>query len=117
MTISYSSRLFRRTRCHFKRNLGSPVKNYPRVYLICLIEFVRRGLILIGCDSFYILFNCLCPSWQFLPFHLDLLSGPGHFSLMGSGSICMYHNAALYAGRRFFRGRLLAHHSRQVVEP
>ena len=37
----------------FKRNLGSPVKNCPRVSLICLSESVRRGPILIGCDIYW----------------------------------------------------------------
>ena len=33
------------------RNLGSPVKNCPKVSLIYLSESVRRGFILIDCDS------------------------------------------------------------------
>ena len=33
-----------------RRNLGSPVKNCPKVYLTYLSEPVRRGLILIDCD-------------------------------------------------------------------
>ena len=32
-------------------NLESPVKNCPRVSLICLSESVRRGSILIGFDT------------------------------------------------------------------
>ena len=38
---------------HFKRNLGSPVKNCSRVSLICLSESVRRGPILSGCDIYW----------------------------------------------------------------
>ena len=37
----------------FKRNLGSPVKNCPRAFLICLSESVRRGLILPACDIYW----------------------------------------------------------------
>ena len=37
---------------HLKRNLGSPVKNCPRVSKICLSESVRRGLILSGCEIY-----------------------------------------------------------------
>ena len=37
----------------FKRNLGSQVKNCPKVSLIYLSESVRRGLILIGCDIYW----------------------------------------------------------------
>ena len=40
-----------RRKHHFKRNLGSPVKNYSRVSLICFTESVKRGLILSGCDA------------------------------------------------------------------
>ena len=35
---------------HYKRNLGSPIKNCLSVSLICLSESVRRGLIPSGCD-------------------------------------------------------------------
>ena len=35
---------------HFKRNLGYPVDNCPRVSLICPSGSARRGLILIGYD-------------------------------------------------------------------
>ena len=38
---------------HFKRNLGSPVKNCSRVSLICLSESVRRVPILSGCDIYW----------------------------------------------------------------
>ena len=39
---------------HFERNLGSPVKNCPRISLICLSESIRREPILIGCDIPYV---------------------------------------------------------------
>ena len=50
MSWLISEVILRRKR-HFKRNLGSPVKNCPRVSLICPSESVTRGPILIGCDA------------------------------------------------------------------
>ena len=41
-----------RKKHHFKRNLGSSVRNWPKISLIYLSESVRRGLILIGCDRY-----------------------------------------------------------------
>ena len=47
------SEVILRNKCHFKRNLGSPVKNCPKVSLICLSESGGRGSFLIGCDIYW----------------------------------------------------------------
>ena len=49
------SEVILRRKHHFKRDLGSPVKNCPEVSLIYLSESVRRGLILTGCDMIVLL--------------------------------------------------------------
>ena len=50
---------------HSKRNLGSPVKNCPRVSLFCLGESVRRGPFLIGYDKlkFYTKYKAPQGNW------------------------------------------------------
>ena len=51
LVLVYNVLLILRKQHHFKRNLGSSVKNCPKVSLICLWKSVRRGPILIGCDN------------------------------------------------------------------
>ena len=46
-------RVILRRKCHFKRNLGSPVKNCPKVSLIYLSESVRGGSISFDCDIYW----------------------------------------------------------------
>ena len=45
-----------RRKHNFKRNLGKPVKNCLKVYLINLSESIRRGLILMSCNTS----QCIC---------------------------------------------------------
>ena len=49
--LVYNVLVILRRKHHFKRNVGSQVKNCPKVSLIYLSESVRKGLILIGCDK------------------------------------------------------------------
>ena len=50
----FFSQVILRRKHFFKRNLGSPVKNCPKISLIYLSESVRRRAISFGCDIYVI---------------------------------------------------------------